>query len=805
VFSIRAVLLAILALGLGAVSALGGEIAVENPDGVPFEDRLVMSRVVNSPALPTHVVATSRIRNEDGSGPLEITGLSVTGSFQLESPPALPASIPAGGTLDVDVRFTGSTAPPVVHEGTLEIVSDDADEPTTVVELAGLHQQANGGPNERDLVEIVEDLYGYGTDIVGPGQDLSNGGVVEAVGDEVLSPYWVRADPSQPVVARQLAAFHGAGTATLSRYAKGTTSTTGTLTHDGDWYQTVLPLRSGSSELATATFTPPPTFGFRVSTDAWSDPTLNAQGSCTDGCGHFVRFWPVKDRDGQVVPNQYLMGMDYPLGNYDYQDNIYLVENIAPDPAADTTAPQVTDRTPAPDATGVAVGADVTVDFSEALDPGTVDAASVQIAPQGGSALAATRTLSGADTTLTIDPDADLAPDTTYDVTLTGAITDVAGNPLDSAPVTWSFTTAPDAGGTGAYQFDGDTVTVEAENADAVIDRSGTGWQPTSSPVGAVGQAMVIPEAGSGWGDISEVPTQAPELSFQIEFPAAGTYDIYVRANPPDQGSNSVHVGLNGTLTTSSDGITHNGFNAWQWMKYSAAGPNPATISVPSAGVHTVNLWGREDGTPVDRIVITQGAAPTGEGPPESARGGDPPPPPPDGAYQFDGDTVTVEAENADEVIDRSATGWQATSSPAGAVGQAMVIPEAGTGWGDIGSAPTTAPELSFQIEFPAAGAYDVYVRANPPDQGSNSVHAGINGTITTTSDQITHSGFNAWQWMKYSGGGPNPATVSVPSAGVHTFSVYGREDGTPVDRIVITQGAAPTGEGPPESARGGV
>ena len=29
-----------------------------------------------------------------------------------------------------------------------------------------------------------------------------------------------------------------------------------------------------------------------------------------------------------------------------------------------------------------------------------------------------------------------------------------------------------------------------------------------------------------------------------------------------------------------------------------------------------------------------------------------------------------------------------------------------------------------------------------------------------------------------------------MPSAGVHTFSVYGREDGTPVDRIVITQGA---------------
>ncbi|MFO1532986.1 MAG: hypothetical protein ABR562_04710, partial [Thermoplasmatota archaeon] len=45
------------------------------------------------------------------------------------------------------------------------------------------------------------------------------------VGDEVLSPYWLRADTSSPVTARQIAPYHTQGnTASLYWYAKGTTS-----------------------------------------------------------------------------------------------------------------------------------------------------------------------------------------------------------------------------------------------------------------------------------------------------------------------------------------------------------------------------------------------------------------------------------------------------------------------------------------------------------------------------------------------------------------------------------------------------
>jgi hypothetical protein len=132
-----------------------------------------------------------------------------------------------------------------------------------------------------------------------------------------------------------------------------------------------------------------------------------------------------------------------------------------------------------------------------------------------------------------------------------------------------------------------------------------------------------------------------------------------------------------------------------------------------------------------------------------------------------------------------------------------MVVPDAGQAWGDIGTAPSAAPELRFPVEFPAAGTYSLYVRGNPPDQGGNSVHVALDGVVTTSSDHITRSDFGSWQWMRYSAGGPNPATISVPSAGVHEVAILAREDGTVVDRIVVTQGGLPAGTGPAESPRG--
>ncbi len=229
------------------------------------------------------------------------------------------------------------------------------------------------------------------------------------------------------------------------------------------------------------------------------------------------------------------------------------------DPPPDTTPPTLQSRTPGVDATDVAVGANVTATFSEAIDPATISASSVTLTPQGGgTAIAATRTLTAGGTTLTLNPDADLAPDTTYTVTLTGAIEDTAGNPLASAPITWQFTTAaedPPPGGSGAYLAADGQVVIEAEHASEVVARSGATWEP-GGPAGSVGGAVTrAPDSGEGYS-AAEAPTQAPELRFLVDFDQAGTYKLWLRANSPDTASNSLHVGLDGQVTSTSDAIT---------------------------------------------------------------------------------------------------------------------------------------------------------------------------------------------------------------------------------------------------------
>ena len=96
------------------------------------------------------------------------------------------------------------------------------------------------------MAEIAR-LFGYGTAITANGVPLNENGLVHATGDEVLSPYWLRANSRAPrSTVRQLAAFHTQGnTATFRWHAKGSNTTTNLITHQGVEGQSILPHRNG--------------------------------------------------------------------------------------------------------------------------------------------------------------------------------------------------------------------------------------------------------------------------------------------------------------------------------------------------------------------------------------------------------------------------------------------------------------------------------------------------------------------------------------------------------------------------------
>ena len=91
-------------------------------------------------------------------------------------------------------------------------------------------------------------------------------------------------------------------------------------------------------------------------------------------------------------------------------------------------------------ATGVPVTTQPSASFSEPLDQATVTPANVSLTTTAGQSVAGQVVLSQNARTITVVPDAELASNTGYRLTLTATLADVAGNSL-SAPVIVNFTT----------------------------------------------------------------------------------------------------------------------------------------------------------------------------------------------------------------------------------------------------------------------------------------------------------------------------------------------------------------------------
>ncbi|CAD5979954.1 Thermitase [Planktothrix rubescens NIVA-CYA 18] len=146
----------------------------------------------------------------------------------------------------------------------------------------------------------------------------------------------------------------------------------------------------------------------------------------------------------------------------------------------DTTPPATSSFTPVDNATGIAVGADLVANFSEAIQKGTGDIVIKKLSDNSVvETIAVTNsnvTVSGSQ--LTINPTNDLAQSTDYYVEIAdGAIQDIAGNNYAgiTGNSTWNFTTVapPDTTPPAASSFTPvDNATGIAVGADLVVNFS---------------------------------------------------------------------------------------------------------------------------------------------------------------------------------------------------------------------------------------------------------------------------------------------------------------------------------------------
>lgn len=354
-----------------------GNIQVLTPHADIVQNRMVFSTVNEEVRAPKTLTLLNT-----GTGTLTITGLSFGNSleldnvvrsadqqraadFKLVNAPTLPITLAANASLNLSVQFAPQRIASVSTSTTdtlngenyasLTITSNDPDQPTRSVNLAGLNSADYEGNNEPSLAEFAR-TFGWSLNVGTEKQSL--GGTKTLLGDEVYSPYWLRADTTKPVLLWPLAVYSGRGNnphgGVRFEAKAGSGGNSGSLyelagRNNGDGVlgsndlsggenQKLLPkiLVNNVNSVPTSDsvdFVPTQAFALNMG-GTWTDDAKNGTGQL-----HNWRMFPVRDAKGTLVPNTWYATED--IGNteggsknYDYQDAVYLLVNAKPESAA---------------------------------------------------------------------------------------------------------------------------------------------------------------------------------------------------------------------------------------------------------------------------------------------------------------------------------------------------------------------------------------------------------------------------------------------------------------------------------------
>ena len=288
----------------------------------PNAGELIFSSVKGASSETKHIT----LRNI-GDAPLDLAALTLTGpdaeAFTLTAP-GLPGELEPGGALDAAITFVPGSAGS--KSAQMQIVSGDVQAPG--IGLYGLGSEGEQGENEPPLQQIVDTL-GYNVDV--GARDLSLGSGDEAVGDEVLAPLFEKAGTG-PVTLEVVARYGPEERLPYGFFyldaAQPVMREVGLIASSEA--QKLLPARASGE----ATFDPGDV-AFGIYGQAGGETQYSLDGLNTGTIAHALRVYPLRNREGNAVPNSFLIGLEE-ARNGDYQDALFAISNVK---IAQTTLP----------------------------------------------------------------------------------------------------------------------------------------------------------------------------------------------------------------------------------------------------------------------------------------------------------------------------------------------------------------------------------------------------------------------------------------------------------------------------------
>ena len=395
-------------------------------------------------------------------------------------------------------------------------------------------------------------------------------------------------------------------------------------------------------------------------------------------------------------------------------------------------------------------------------------------------------------------------------------------------------------------QAGGAEVVLEAENFHRQVNSGDSGWQVVEQS-GASSTYAVQAASRSNVRFSSNFAESSPRLDFDVHFAVAGNYYLWARMRDPGRSSDTCHVGVDGAASTTSANVDIDVRRQWIWTNQNTSDER-VLVHIDSPGLHTVNLWMRERNVLVDKLVLTTderfdpasqgdglgpdesprlpsaptdaGAADSGTpadaGSPNADAGSDPSDAggqgddsaEPHEGYLQSGGLVAFEAELHDGLIAVDGHSWIPTDDP-GAVGQAMQAAP------DVGRRITSdfigrSPRLDYNVTFTETGPHYLWIRMRDPGDSADTCHAGFNGAASSVTSNVDIDRASDHTWTNHNTSEAR-LVIDVPSVGLHQVNLWMREDGSLIDRILLTTdpnydpSSIANGEGPPASLRGGM
>ncbi|WP_221392907.1 putative Ig domain-containing protein [Dyadobacter sp. NIV53] len=297
---------------------------------------IIDNDVVGGDAGKAHTVTIANTGNSN----LIVTGISLDGvdksQFQMTGAPspsvASPVTIARGSAVTFNIAFNPTSVG--VKKATLSVTSTS--NAVQTVSLSGLGTTGLSGTNEPSL-QLVLDVRGINVNV---GDDNKNTNVIHStnskaalLGEEVSIQAFQRNEDG-PVIIEPLSVF-------------GPLGPDGIVTGFG-WYSTGMP--NARNEMFTVansgyqtvdvpangvlTFDPgDESFGFYShwpyfnNRYVYSEDALN---TFTGAVPHHVRVYPLKNSEGGVIPNAYIVAFEETTSGLDYQDVVVIVRNVKP-------------------------------------------------------------------------------------------------------------------------------------------------------------------------------------------------------------------------------------------------------------------------------------------------------------------------------------------------------------------------------------------------------------------------------------------------------------------------------------------